>query len=68
MTKTGLIGDNNKSTLAHQNIPPANQLSADASGLRIEAVWIDTEQNNLEALSPFDGIWCAPGSQFYHSK
>jgi CTP synthase (UTP-ammonia lyase) len=64
MIKIALIGDYDKAKLAHQSIPPAIQLSANALKLPVEAVWINSGQINLDALTQFSGIWCVPGSPY----
>jgi CTP synthase (UTP-ammonia lyase) len=61
----GLIGDYDRSVPAHQAIPLALKLAADA--LRVEAgfEWIPTEEISAASrVSRFDGLWCVPASPY----
>jgi CTP synthase (UTP-ammonia lyase) len=63
--RVALIGDYNPAVIAHQAIPEALRLSADASH-PVEGVWIHTGSiSNAEVqLRDFDGIWCVPASPY----
>jgi CTP synthase (UTP-ammonia lyase) len=60
-----LVGDYNPAVIAHQAIPEALRLTADA-GYSAEGVWVHTESiRNPEAdLRDFDGVWCVPASPY----
>ena len=59
-----LIGDHDESITAHQTIPLAIGLAADA--LKIDAMieWVSTESITAEKLSQFHAIWCVPASPY----
>jgi CTP synthase (UTP-ammonia lyase) len=61
----GLIGDYDSSVPAHQAIPIALQLAADALSLDITPTWLPTDEiNSPGQLSRFDGLWCVPHSPY----
>jgi len=63
--KIGLIGDYNAAVPAHQAIPIALGLAADALTLSIEYQWTPTiEIVDETRLEGFDGIWCVPASPY----
>ena len=64
-----LVGDFNPSVPAHQSIPTALRLAADAIPVpvAVTAVWIHTAalaRDGVGSLDAFDGIWCVPGSPY----
>ncbi|MDW5416935.1 CTP synthase [Iodobacter sp. CM08] len=60
-----LIGDYNAEVIAHQAIPLALELAAQALDIEIQASWLPTEQiSSKDFLSPFDGLWCVPASPY----
>ncbi|MFC7418378.1 CTP synthase [Iodobacter arcticus] len=60
-----LIGDFNAEVIAHQAIPLALELAAQALDIEIQAIWLPTEQiSSTEILSTFDGLWCVPASPY----
>ena len=63
--RVALIGDYDKSVIAHQAIPEALRLAAPAEH-SIDAVWIHTASihNAAADLAGFDGIWCVPASPY----
>ncbi|MGO4881863.1 MAG: CTP synthase [Bryobacteraceae bacterium] len=63
--RVALIGDYDKSVIAHQAIPQALRLAAGAQQ-SIESVWIHTASIRDAAadLAGFDGIWCVPASPY----
>lgn len=61
----GLIGDYNQSVPAHQAIPSALQLAADALQIEVGVEWIPTgEVTSTKRLSRFAGLWCVPASPY----
>jgi CTP synthase (UTP-ammonia lyase) len=63
--RIGLVGDHDVTVPAHQAIPRALALAADALGTAIEFDWVATETIAEEArLAPFDGLWCVPASPY----
>jgi CTP synthase (UTP-ammonia lyase) len=63
--RVALIGDYNPAVIAHQAIPEALRLSADANH-SVEGVWVHTGTiSNAEVqLRDFDGVWCVPASPY----
>lgn len=63
--RIGLIGDHDSTVVAHQAIPRALALAADATGVPVEPTWLPTEAITGEGLvSGFDGLWCVPASPY----
>jgi CTP synthase (UTP-ammonia lyase) len=63
--RIGLIGDYDASVLAHQAIPRALALAADAVAEPVECEWIPTEEiREASRVSGFDGLWCVPASPY----
>lgn len=61
----GLVGDHNTQVLAHQAIPKALELAAQAMDRPIHARWLATEGiTDVQCLAGFDGLWCVPGSPY----
>jgi CTP synthase (UTP-ammonia lyase) len=61
----GLIGDYSQSVPAHQAIPPALQLAADALHIEVGFEWVPTEEiTSISRVSQFDGLWCVPASPY----
>ncbi|KTC45773.1 hypothetical protein AO262_21430, partial [Pseudomonas fluorescens ABAC62] len=61
--RLALIGDYSPGVIAHQAIPVALQLAAEALSLRVEVQWLDTD--SLPAsLHDFDGFWCVPATPY----
>src|SRR5678815_549787 len=61
----GLVGDYNADVPAHQAIPRALALAADALALNVEATWLPTDEIRDEAqLVAFAGLWCVPASPY----
>lgn len=59
-----LIGDHDESVTAHQAIPLAIGLAADALQIDTTIEWVSTESVSAEKLSQFHAIWCVPGSPY----
>ena len=61
----GLIGDYDATVPAHQAIPIALQLAADAAAMGVKWQWVPTEEvRSVARLSAFDGLWCVPASPY----
>lgn len=61
----GLIGDYNAQVLAHQAIPKALDLAAQALERPIHTHWLSTDTIiDAQCLAGFDGLWCVPGSPY----
>jgi CTP synthase (UTP-ammonia lyase) len=63
--RVALVGDYDKSVIAHQAIPEALRLAA-RTDQSIDAVWIHTAsiRDAVADLAGFDGIWCVPASPY----
>ncbi|WP_024301487.1 CTP synthase [Pseudogulbenkiania sp. MAI-1] len=65
MIRIALVGDFDATVPAHQAIPPALQLAAQALGTEVEARWLGTDGiHGPDDLHGFDGIWCVPASPY----
>ena len=70
----GLIGDFNPAVTAHQAIPKAIQLAAEASGCAAEIDWVGTKTISDEPsaqsaqLEKFNALWCVPASPYKNSE
>ncbi|MBI1818095.1 MAG: CTP synthase [Deltaproteobacteria bacterium] len=61
----GLIGDYDATVPAHQAIPIALQLAADAAAIEVEWQWVPTaELRSVARVAEFDGLWCVPASPY----
>jgi CTP synthase (UTP-ammonia lyase) len=61
----GLVGNYDAMVPAHQAIPRAFALAADALDLNIQTEWLPTETiRNEDQLTAFDGLWCVPASPY----
>lgn len=61
----GLIGDYDAATLAHQAIPRALALAADAAAEPVHYEWVPTQEiQDASRVSGFDGLWCVPASPY----
>lgn len=59
-----LIGDYDQAVVAHQAIPCAIDLCAQAIEAEVEKVWVRTAELNLQTLAEFDALWCVPFSPY----
>jgi len=59
-----LIGDQDESVTAHQAIPLAIGLAADALQIDTTIEWVSTEAVSSEKLSQFHAIWCVPDNPY----
>lgn len=62
--RIGLVGDRDDRITAHQAIPRALELAAQATGRALEGVWLATERISETRLEDFQGLWCVPGSPY----
>ncbi|RMO89107.1 hypothetical protein ALQ33_02665 [Pseudomonas syringae pv. philadelphi] len=61
----GLVGDFIAEVPAHQAIPLALQMAADAEQARLTVEWLPTPQiGDGSRLGEFNGLWCVPGSPY----
>ncbi|HEX6536429.1 MAG TPA: CTP synthase [Gemmatimonadaceae bacterium] len=63
--RVALVGDHDPDVTAHQAIPRALALAADALGVRVEPRWLPTD--TIDAADPLgdaDAIWCVPASPY----
>jgi CTP synthase (UTP-ammonia lyase) len=63
--RIGLIGDYDASVPAHQAIPRALQLAAEATAQEVVGEWLPTDEIHTAAdLEAYDGLWCVPASPY----
>ena len=65
--RVGLIGDFRPEVPAHQAIPRALVMAADAAGVEVEPVWLPTMQALAMPepdLAAFAAFWCVPASPY----
>jgi CTP synthase (UTP-ammonia lyase) len=62
--RIALIGNFNAAVTAHQAIPKALALSAQACDCEVEQVWLATEKIAATDLRAFDAFWCVPASPY----
>ncbi|MEX6503956.1 CTP synthase C-terminal region-related (seleno)protein [Pseudomonas zhanjiangensis] len=61
----GLIGEYDAGVTAHQAIPPALALAAQALQITVNFHWLATDQiGSPQALARFDGLWCVPATPY----
>jgi CTP synthase (UTP-ammonia lyase) len=61
----GLVGNYRESVIAHQAIPVALQLAAEANDMIVDYEWVPTEEIiGIGRISQFDGLWCVPNSPY----
>jgi CTP synthase (UTP-ammonia lyase) len=64
-TRIALIGDYDLQVTAHQAIPIALGMAAEALQLDVQFRWLATDQISANTpLQDFDGFWCVPGSPY----
>ncbi|OOG14018.1 CTP synthase [Pseudomonas sp. C9] len=64
-TRIALIGDYDLQVTAHQAIPIALGMAAEALQLDVQFQWLATDQISANRpLQDFDGFWCVPGSPY----
>ncbi|HJU50006.1 MAG TPA: CTP synthase [Pseudogulbenkiania sp.] len=65
MIRIALVGDFDATVPAHQAIPPALQLAAEALDMEVEATWLGTDGiHDPDDARGFHGIWCVPASPY----
>ncbi len=65
----GLIGDCDAMVPAHQAIPIALQLAADAAVVEVKLQWVPTEEvRSVARVSAYDGLWCVPASPYQNME
>jgi CTP synthase (UTP-ammonia lyase) len=63
--RIALVGDYDASVTAHQAIPLALNLAAEAENQATSFDWLLTsDASDSQTLAGFDGIWCVPGSPY----
>jgi CTP synthase (UTP-ammonia lyase) len=63
--RVGLIGDRDPAVPAHQAIPRALALAAEASGVAVAHEWVPTDQITADArVAGYDALWCVPASPY----
>jgi CTP synthase (UTP-ammonia lyase) len=67
--RIALVGDYNEEVTAHQAIPLALSLAAEAEHVVIDFEWLPTPHaHDLKTLAGFDGIWCVPASPYQDTE
>lgn len=65
MIRIGLIGDHDPAVPAHQAIPRALALAADAVGVTVAHEWVPTDEITADArIAAYDALWCVPASPY----
>lgn len=63
--RVGLVGDHDPRVVAHQAIPRALALAADAAGVAVDPAWVGTDAVTADAdLAGYDALWCVPASPY----
>ena len=63
--RVALIGDYDPSVPAHQAIPRALALAAEATGVAVAHEWVPTDHVTADArLAAYDALWCVPASPY----
>jgi CTP synthase (UTP-ammonia lyase) len=65
--RIALLGDYDPTVPAHQAIPEALRLSAQALGVSVDPVWTHTSTlgpDVAQQLAPFAAVWCVPASPY----
>jgi CTP synthase (UTP-ammonia lyase) len=71
MTRIAVIGDFDRSILAHRAIEAAMPRVIAELGLKVHWEWLHTSAiaaGACEPLDQFDGFWCTPGSPYADTK
>lgn len=71
VTRIALVGDYDARVVAHQAIPRALSLAADAVGARVSWDWLHTSAIGADAgslLLDYAGIWCVPASPYANTS
>jgi CTP synthase (UTP-ammonia lyase) len=63
--RVGLIGDHDPAVTAHQAIPRALALAAEATGIAVAHEWVPTDEITADArVAAYDALWCVPASPY----
>jgi CTP synthase (UTP-ammonia lyase) len=63
--RVGLIGDHDPAVTAHQAIPRALALAAEAAGVTVAHEWVPTGEITADArVAAYDALWCVPASPY----
>jgi CTP synthase (UTP-ammonia lyase) len=63
--RVGLIGDHDPAVTAHQAIPRALALAAEATGVAVAHEWVPTDEITSDArVAGYDALWCVPASPY----
>lgn len=63
--RIGLIGDFDPAVTAHQAIPRALALAAEATGVPVPHEWVPTDEIRDDGrVADFDALWCVPASPY----
>lgn len=72
LVRVGVIGDFDLKKPSHKATNEALQHCADYLGIDLEIQWLPTEslekKIQINNISKFDGLWCAPGSPYKSMK
>lgn len=65
IVRVGLVGDRSATVIAHQAIPVALEMAAQAIGADLQHEWLPTDRIDAgEDFDGFDGLWCVPGGPY----
>lgn len=63
--RVGLIGDHDPAVTAHQAIPRALALAAEAAGIAVAHEWVPTDEIADDArVAAYHALWCVPASPY----
>jgi CTP synthase (UTP-ammonia lyase) len=64
--RIALIGDYDRTAVAHQAIPPALVLAGKGVGVAVDAEWVATDTIDPSApdLAGYAGVWCVPATPY----
>jgi CTP synthase (UTP-ammonia lyase) len=63
--RIGLVGDHGPAVTAHQAIPRALALAAEATGIPVAHEWVPTDEIADDArVAEYDALWCVPASPY----
>jgi CTP synthase (UTP-ammonia lyase) len=61
----GVVGDRDDTITAHRALPIALDLAAAAESVAMRSEWLATDEiDATQRLTPFDALWCVPGSPY----
>ncbi|WP_263139104.1 CTP synthase [Pseudomonas sp. RIT-PI-AD] len=63
--KIALVGERDRGIKAHEAIPLALEMAAEALRVKVDFDWLATDRiGDGACLDAYDGIWCVPGSPY----